>query len=228
MARTSGETLSTSFGKPCSLARYISPSNSSRTGQKSFSNASRLENIAVLPVWEDALQFSNEGLTLPVVIRGYCQRVANRNRASDRMRLHPVGDRAPDGGTGILLDEVRTRHRHLGLVLPGAAELAHRPDQDCARVGVDEQLWDAVLRHPPGIVGNDPPDVGRLARDRDLPRPGQRRPAILTLEERLAVFRHLGLGQLAQHRPRQHSLYKYIAIEDHLLALLGAKTLEDR
>src|SRR4029450_10300936 len=65
MARTSGETLSTSFGKPCSLARYISPSNSSRTGQKSFSNASRLENIAVLPIREDGLQFSYEGLPLP-------------------------------------------------------------------------------------------------------------------------------------------------------------------
>src|SRR5262249_30354895 len=69
MARTSGETLSTSFGKPCSLARYISPSNSSRTGQKSFSKASRLENIAVPPVREDALQPSNEGLTLPAASR---------------------------------------------------------------------------------------------------------------------------------------------------------------
>src|SRR5262245_11770891 len=74
MARTSGETLSTSFGRPSSLARYISPSNSSRTGQKSFSNASRLEKIAVLPVREDALQFSNEGLTLPAgVPRGCCK-----------------------------------------------------------------------------------------------------------------------------------------------------------
>src|SRR5262249_20597260 len=64
MARTSGETVSTSVGNPCALARYISPSNSSRTGQKSFSNASRLENIAVLLIREDALQSSNEGLTL--------------------------------------------------------------------------------------------------------------------------------------------------------------------
>jgi hypothetical protein len=31
------------------LARYISPSNSSRTGQKSFSKASRLENMTVPP-----------------------------------------------------------------------------------------------------------------------------------------------------------------------------------
>lgn len=43
MARTSEETLSTSSGRPLALARYISPSSSSRTGQKSFSNASRLE-----------------------------------------------------------------------------------------------------------------------------------------------------------------------------------------
>src|SRR3954464_9053522 len=63
MARTSDETLSTRSGRPFALARYISPSSSSRTGQKSFSKASRLENIAGSPCPEDAAQFSNERLT---------------------------------------------------------------------------------------------------------------------------------------------------------------------
>src|ERR1700682_6386391 len=63
MARTSEETLSTSRARPCSLARYISPSNSSRTGQKSFSKASRLENICISPDAKDAMRLSNERLT---------------------------------------------------------------------------------------------------------------------------------------------------------------------
>src|SRR3954464_3485122 len=63
MARTSDETLSTRSGRPLALARYISPSNSSRTGQKSFSKASRLENIAGSPCPEDAMQYANERLT---------------------------------------------------------------------------------------------------------------------------------------------------------------------
>src|ERR1700712_5540343 len=66
MARTSEETLSTSWGRPCSLARYISPSNSSRTGQKSPSKASRLESICMSPNAKDATQLSNGGLTTDV------------------------------------------------------------------------------------------------------------------------------------------------------------------
>src|ERR1700760_2879365 len=97
MARTSEVTLSTSFGRPFSLARYISPSNSSRTGQKSFSKASRLENIAVSPCREDAMQFSNERLT-----NGGGSRTEGLNRYREsESALAAVGrdeDRKPETG----------------------------------------------------------------------------------------------------------------------------------
>src|SRR5436190_6065744 len=97
MARVSEETLSTRSGRPLALARYISPSNSSRTGQKSFSKASRLENIANSPCAEDAAQFSNERLTtrissvpvvLPVTAESdrHCP-VIRDPAGADRMRL---------------------------------------------------------------------------------------------------------------------------------------------
>src|SRR5260370_11701132 len=87
MARTSEETLSTRTGRPLALARYISPSNSSRTGQKSFSKALRLENIGVPPGAEDAVQCSNERLTKdgsshPGCLRGACQLQPNRSRGA--------------------------------------------------------------------------------------------------------------------------------------------------
>src|SRR4051812_28231924 len=66
MARTSDETLCTKSGRPFALARYISPNSSSRTGQKSFSKASRLENIAGSPFPEDAAEFANERLTTTI------------------------------------------------------------------------------------------------------------------------------------------------------------------
>src|ERR1700681_2593044 len=80
MARTSEETLSTRTGRPLVLARYISPSSSSRTGQKSFSKASRLENICISPSPQDAMQLSNVRLT---TVAGDCRERLNEIAESD-------------------------------------------------------------------------------------------------------------------------------------------------
>src|SRR5450631_3301082 len=115
MARTSEETLSTSWGRPFSLARYISPSNSSRTGQKSFSKASRLENIWCSPRPQNAVQLSNERLTkLPGSDTGSANELTRFRQAQAVIRsvlkpgcFHPVGHRPADRRPGILLNEMR-------------------------------------------------------------------------------------------------------------------------
>src|ERR1700687_2926813 len=235
MARTSDETLSTSWGRPFSLARYISPSNSSRTGQKSFSKASRLENICISPNPQDAIQLSNERLTTGPGSRGgrlIDPRESERRRCdslgSERVCLHPTGHRLPDGWPGIFLNEMRARYGDFGLVFPTSAEIPDSTDQDRAGFGVDEQFWDVVLRHPLRIVGSDLHHVGGFACYRNLPRPGQRRPAVPGFRKGAAIFRHLGLGQFPQDRPRQYPLDEHVALEDHRLAFVGAKALKDR
>src|SRR6266849_2067592 len=95
MARTSEEMLSTRWGRPFSLARYISPSNSSRTGQKSFSKASRLENILKSPCPHDATQLSNERLTTapgghPDSLSGTTESDRRRRDERDQQKWKPV------------------------------------------------------------------------------------------------------------------------------------------
>src|SRR5437879_10141475 len=99
MARTSEETLSSNRGSPLSLARYISPSNSSRTGQKSFSKASRLENICISPKPQDAMQLSNERLTTapgsPAVDLNEPAESDKRSRAEISKARLPLSSRLP-------------------------------------------------------------------------------------------------------------------------------------
>ena len=69
---------------------------------------------------------------------------------------------------------------------------------------------------------------GRFADNRQLPRPRQGRPAIFTPEERPAVFRLRGLGELSNTGSEQEPLDEYVVVEDHLLAGLGSKPMKYR
>ena len=79
-------------------------------------------------------------------------------RGSGKLRLRqaggPGGDRAADLGPGILLDEMAAADGDFALVMPASAEFTRSAGQDRARLGVDEQLRDLVLRHPFGIGGD--------------------------------------------------------------------------
>src|SRR5262245_9076922 len=109
-----------------------------------------------------------------------------------------LGDGPPDLGRRVLLDEVAPAHRDLPLVGPRPAELPLRADEDAARLGVHEELGHRARREPPRVGVGDGDDVGRLALDRDLARPGERGAARLArLAVAPAVHGHLGLAQPA-------------------------------
>ena len=115
----------------------------------------------------------------------------------------------------------------LGLVRPAAADLALAPSEDRAGLGVDEELGHVARGEPLGVGLDGAHDVGRLAVDRDLARPGERRATVFAgRREGLAIDRHLGVGEAAQHRAGQHALDEDVLLQHHLLAGRRAEVLE--
>src|SRR5215831_14271795 len=101
-------------------------------------------------------------------------------------RLLRVGsDEFREGGADlrwrILLDEVPPLDRNLPLIPPGATEVARAAGHYGARIAEDEQLRHVALGEPLAVTIDDCRDVGGLAVDRDLTRPGQRRQPRLAL-----------------------------------------------
>src|SRR5262249_5471336 len=117
----------------------------------------------------------------------------------------------------------------LGLVRPAPAELALRSDQDGAGLRVDEELGDiGGPREPVGVALHDLDDVRGLAFDRDLPRPGERRPATLArLRGRPPVDVDLLLFELPEDRSREHALDEDVLLEDEVLPGRRAEALKD-
>src|SRR5262249_60319860 len=85
-----------------------------------------------------------------------------------------ASERPADLVRGILLDEVTTAYRDLGLVGPAPTELPLGTHEDRAGVGVDEELRDRALRQPLAVIPDDADDVRGLSVHRDLARPGAR------------------------------------------------------
>src|SRR5215472_5396454 len=92
----------------------------------------------------------------------------------------PGGDGLADLGSGIFLQEMAAANRYLVLVRPAPTEFALGADEDRAGIGIDEEFRDLRCGEPAGIVVDECRDRGRLAVDRDLARPGEGRPTVLT------------------------------------------------
>src|SRR5260370_40982232 len=120
-------------------------------------------------------------------------------RGLDPRICAPGGDCPADLRTRIFLDEMASLDGDFGLMEPFATEFALSSYEDRARSGIDEQLWDIVLRHPVGIGAHQPYDRRRRPIDRDLAGPGERRPPVLArLGKGAPILLHLARLQLAQ------------------------------
>src|SRR5262245_50703084 len=138
---------------------------------------------------------------------------------SRRQRVVPARDRLADLVRRVLLHEMAALYGDLRLVRPAAAELPLRTDEDGARVGVHEELRQRRSGQPLPVCLDDGHHVGRLAVDRNLPRPRERRtPALARLAVRPPVHRHLSLAERPQDRRRQHALHEDVVLEHHRLA----------
>src|SRR5262245_240885 len=122
--------------------------------------------------------------------------VIARRGPSGCQGVEPAADRLADLVRRVLLHEMAALHGDLRLVRPAAAELPLRTDQDGARLGVHEELRHRCRRQPLPVCLDDGHHVGRLAVDRYLPRPRERRtPALARLAEGPPIHRHLRLPE---------------------------------
>ena len=114
-----------------------------------------------------------------------------RIRASSAQRPHPGGDGPPDLVRRIFLNEMNPRDRDFGLRWPRADGIEIRAAaEERSGLGLYEQLGHITGRQPFRIGSHDRSHVGGFAVDRDLPRPGQRRPSPFAgLCERTPVLR---------------------------------------
>src|SRR5882672_9279384 len=115
----------------------------------------------------------------------------------------------------------------LPLVRPAAAEIARSAPHDRSGIAQDEELGEIASSEPFAVPLDDRGHVRRLALDRDLTRPRERRQPRLALEKRHAVGDHLLLAELADDVPREDGFHEEVVFENHLLASVGSQRLEN-
>src|SRR5437764_10672935 len=111
----------------------------------------------------------------------------------------PGGDRLSDLVRRVFLEEVDSPDGHLRLRRPGPAK-THQgiAAEGCTWLTLHKELGHLARRQPVRVGADDRRDVGGLAVDGDLARPGERGPPPLArLRERPAVGRHLLPGERA-------------------------------